>query len=258
MVTASFPTRILNDPLLDTISKFVSGKIDITTFFCIYTQSDDLADYLNIIIDYIADNNIPIKRRTVLIKNVNHNKPFEMPSFVERFINKYVRDLKAIDISDSWRDNPPKAGSYIKTLSYSTAYGAYMIHNIVSDIYFQIDPNLERTERYDSEYEFTLDVLPAYLAGGVSAENYISQYIISKYPVTMKKAERKKLIKDEIKKTFKRECKGYPKWIQSPEWPLGSDGIPMIYIGQKSFGDRSEYYFRDPCTGKILSITQLW
>lgn len=253
-----FSTDIIGNPLLKAVSDFVSGENDIAGFFAIYSRNDEMADYLDLIIDYIADHHIPIKRRTVLMKNVNQNKPFEMESYVERFIKECAKDLLAIDLSDSWKNDPPKVGAYIKTLPYLTAYGAYKIHSIVADIYYQIDPELNRTDKYRAEYVFSLDVLPTYLAGGTAAENYVSQHIISKYPSTMKKGERKQLVKEEIRQAFQREGKGFPRWIQSPAWPMGIDGKPMVYVGQKAFAENSEYYFKDSVTSEILTITQWW
>ena len=250
-----FPSYICENPLRTVINEFVSGKMDITEFVALYNKDDNLGKYLDSVIDYIATHNIPIKRRTVLMKNINQNKPFEMRSDAEQFIKEYAQDFR--ELSDKWKNNPPKVGAYLKTQSHLTAYGAFIIHNIVSDIYYQIDSSLVRTEKYHEEYEFSLDVMPGYLSG-ISAENYVSQYILSKYPANMKKGERKRLVKEEIKHAFQRDCKGFPRWIQMPEWPIGANGKPMVYIGQKAFEHNSEYYFRDPDTNEKHTITQWW
>lgn len=251
-----FPGYILEDHLLEVVRDFVCGKTDISEFIIQYNKSNALSDYLDSVIDYIAANKVPIKRRTVLMKNVNQNKPFEMRSYVERFITEHAQSFR--DLSNEWKMNPPKVSAHLKTLSHLTAHGAFEFHSIVSDIYYQIDSELVRTEKYHEEYVFSLDVLPEYLAGGISAENYISQYILSKFPSDMKMGERKRLVKEEIKQHFRRECKGSPRWIQIPEWPIGSDETPMIYIGQKAFDHKSEYYFRDSVTNEMCTITQWW
>ena len=251
-----FPSYILANQLCIVIKEFVSGQMNISQFVMRYNQSDDLANYLDLIVNFIATHDIPIKRRTVLMKNVNQNKPFEIRSYVETFIKDHAQNFR--DLSDNWKANPPKVGAYLKTLSHLTAQGAFKIHSIVADIYYQIDNSLERTEQYHAEYEFSLDVIPGYLAGGISAENYVSQFILSKYPASMKKGERKRLVREEIKMAFQRDCKGFPRWIQMPEWPMGADGKPMVYIGQKTFEHNSEYYFRDPTTNEKHTITQWW
>lgn len=251
-----YPSSFYESPAFNLIKAFVGGQMNISEFVMRYNQSDDLADYLDSIVDYIVTHDIPIKRRTVLIKNVNQNKPFELRSYTEQFIREYAQSFR--DLSDKWNENPPKVGTYLKTLSHLTAHEAFKIHSIVADIYYQIDPSLERTEQYQAEYEFSLDVLPGYLAGGISAENYISQFILSKYPASMKKGERKRLVREEIKLAFQRDCKGFPRWIQMPEWPIGFNERPMIYIGQKAFEHHSEYYFRDATTDEKCTITQWW
>ncbi len=251
-----FPSSIFENPLCAVIKEFVSGQMNISEFIMRYNQSDDLSDYLDLIVSNIETYDIPIKRRTVLIKNVNQNKPFEVRSYVETFIKDYAQNFR--DLSDAWKATPPKVGTYLKTLSHLTAHGAYKIHSIVSDIYYQIDSSLERSERYHAEYEFSLDVLPGYLAGGISAENYVSQFILSKYPASIKKGERMRLVREEIKLAFQRDGKSFPRWIQMPEWPIGNNERPMIYMGQKAFEHHSEYYFRDGITGEKCTITQWW
>ena len=250
-----FPSYMLENPALEIVKAFVTGELEIAAFMERYYADDTLPEYLNSIVDYIAEHHIPVKRRTIFMKNVNQNKPFAVRSEVEIFILEYARELKGL--SEKWKENPPRVGEYLKTQSHETAYGAYKIHEIVSDIYYQIDFTIQRTEKYRDEYEFSLDVLPGYLAGGIFAENYVSQYILSKYPATMKKGERKRLVKEAIKLAFRRECKGFPRWIQMPEWPMDDDGKPMVYTGQKAFQHRTEYYFRDE-KKEMHTITQWW
>ena len=249
-----FSKHNFNNDTVEKIKSFIKGDIEISSFVIEMNENNEIIDFLEWIVECVKTKNIPIKRRTIFMKDVNKNKPFEVRSETEIFIKKYNKDF--IDIPDEWKNKPLKVKEYLKKYSYLTALGAYMIHTIVADIYYQIDQNTIRTEKYHSEFEFCLDVLPNYLAGGREAENYISKYIISKYPLTMRKGERKKLIKEEIKLAFKRDCSGYPRWIQMPEWPI-KNNEPMIYTGQKAFKEYSEYYFRDKKNEKCI-ITQWW
>ena len=116
--------------------------------------------------------------------------------------------------------------------SYKTAVGTLKIYDVVADIYYQTDNSLIRTEKYSEAYRFSLGVLPCYV-GGVEAEDYISSVIVPRYTPDMKKIQRKSRIKEEIRNTFLRDGKGYPSRIQDPEWPIGENEVPMIYIGQK-------------------------
>ena len=238
------------------IKSFVVGEMNIGDFIREFNTSEEITQYLEWVIERIEKEHLPIKRRTVYMKGVAQNKPFEVRSYAERYIKEYAQSFR--DLSDEWKENPPKLGEHLHKIAYQTAHGAFVIHATVADIYYQIDPLLVRSEKYHEEYEFSLDVLPGYLAGGITAENYVSQYIMPRFPATMKKGERKRLIKEEIKNTFLRDCKGYPRWIQMPEWPLGSDGKPMLYTGQKNFEHHSEYYFRDAISDEKHTVKQWW
>lgn len=251
-----FPPHGFNEETINQVKAFVKGEMDISTFMAHYRDSEEISAYLEWVIDSVALNQIPIKRRTVFMRNVNQNKPFQMRSYAEQFIKEYAQSFH--DLSEKWKENPPKVGQYLSSLSPVTVLGAFKVHAIVSDIYYQIDPAETRTEKYHEEYEFLLDVLPRYLAGGICAENYVSQYILSKYPTSMKKSERKRLVKEEIKNAFKRDCKGFPRWIQMPEWPIGTDEKPMIYMGQKAFDHHTEYYFRSGCSNEKHTVRQWW
>ena len=138
-----FPLHFLEDPSVERIKDFVCGKMDISEFIAIYNQSDAISDYLNSVLDYIATQKIPVKRRMVFIKNVNQNKPFALRSYVENFIKESAQHF--YDLSDEWKAAPPKVGAYLKTLSHLTTLGAFKFHSIVADIYYQIDPELVST-----------------------------------------------------------------------------------------------------------------
>lgn len=241
---------------IEKVRSFVVGEMDIANFVQFLNASDEIVLYLEYVIEQIKKEHLPIKRRIIWMKGVAQNKPFEVRSYAERYIQEYAQSFR--DLSDKWKKNPPKVGEHLRRLAYQTAHGAYVIHDTVADIYYQVDPTLVRTEKYHAEYEFSLDVLPGYLAGGIAAENYISQHIMPKYPASMKKGERKRLVKEEIKQAFLRDCKGFPRWIQMPEWPIGTNDTPMVYLGQKAFEHYSEYYFRDSETNEKHTVMQWW
>lgn len=251
-----FSSHAFSEVTIDYIKAFVKGDLPIADFMALCHQSDEIFSFLEWVIDIITAKQIPIKRRTVYMKNVNQNKPFQERSHAEQFIKEYCQSFR--DLSDEWKLNPPKVGNHIRTLSHLTAHGAMRIYGIVADIYYQIDPEFPRTEKYMEEFIFSFEVLPGYLAGGGSAEDYVSRYILVKYPATMKKGERKRLVKEEIKQAFQRDCKGFPRWIQAPEWPIGANNKPMVYMGQKAFEHHSEYYFRDSETNEKHTVKQWW
>lgn len=241
---------------VEKIRSFIVGEMEIADFMLHFYATEEIIQYLECVIEQIEKGHIPIKRRTICMKGVAQNKPFEVRSYAERYIKEYAQCFR--DLSDKWKENPPKVGEHLSKLAYQTAHGAYVIHGTVADIYYQVDSSLVGTEKYHDEYEFSLDVLPGYLAGGITAENFVSQYIMPRFPATMKKGERKKLVKEEIKNAFQRDCKGFPRWIQMPEWPMGSDGKPMVYTGQKKCEHYSEYCFRDGASNEKHIVKQWW
>lgn len=241
---------------IETVQKFVAGKMPILEFVEKLIESEDIVFFLESVVSNVESGKIPIKRRKILDKFFDKEKPTEFRSDIEKFIKEYAQSF--LDLSEEWKAEPPKVGSFLKLLSPLTADGASEIHGIVSDIYYQVDPGFRRTSRYMDEYVFSIDVLPGYLAGGISAEAYVSEHIMPKYPITMKKSERKKLVKEEVKQAFRREGKGYPRWLQSPEWPMDENGEPMVYVSQKSFGDSCEYYFHRVDDDEVVTVTQWW
>lgn len=238
------------------VRAFIIGDMDMAEFVQKLHESDEISRYLEHIIEQIEREHCPVKRRTICMKGVAQNQPFAVQSYAERYVKEWAQNVRGLP--DNWKQNPPKVGDHLRKMAHQTAHGAFVLHGTVADIYYQMDSTLLRTEKYNAEYEFSLDVLPGYLAGGIAAENYISQYILPRFPASMKKGERKRLVKEEIKNAFRRDCKGFPNWIQMPEWLIGSDGQPTIYIGQKKFEHHTEYYFRDSATEEALTVRQYW
>lgn len=235
------------------IIDFIEARLDIVTFMDYACEDDRIFDYLQAIVDNIVDNKLPTKRRTVTMKGVNQNQPFQMFNYIEEFVPE-LRDRNHMIYPGS---PVPTVKARISRCSHKTARGALNIYDIVADIYYQIDETLTRTEKYSDAHSFSLEVLPGYV-GGIQAEDYISRVIIPKYPEELTKTNRKKLIKEEIRNTFLRDCKSYPHWIQDPQWPLGENGIPMIYTGQKKQKGYSEYFFRGNGTEEKRTIRQCW
>lgn len=232
---------------------FIEDRIDISTFMEYAGENDSIYEYLQSIVDHIVNNKLSTRRRTVTMKGVNQNQPFQMFNYIEEFVPE-LRDRNRMIYPGS-----PVPTVKRKILCYSpkTARGALNIYDIVADIYYQIDDSLTRTEKYSDAHRFSLDVLPGYV-GGVAAEDYISRVIIPRYPEDMKKSQRKKLIKEDIRNTFLRDGKGYPHWIQDPEWPVGKNGYPMIYTGQKKQEGFTEYFFRGNDSDEKRTVRQCW
>lgn len=236
-----------------TIIDFIEDRMDIGTFMDLAGRDNSICDYLQRIVDDIVENKRSVERRTVTMKGVNQNQPFRIFNYTEEF----VPELREKNPRFQPGSPVPTVKQRLFRFSHRTALGASEIYGVVADIFYQVDDTLNRTEKYLDAYSFSLDVLPGYV-GGVAAEDYISGYIIPKYPEDMKKGQRKKLIKEEIRNTFLRDGKGYPHWIQDPAWPLGENGLPMIYVGQKKYENGTEYYFRGNGSEEKKTVRQYW
>lgn len=236
------------------IKDFLCGKLDIVSFRRIYDESPEINDYLQKIIDDMREAGIEAKPFKCIIGGTT----YWLTDGVEYLLAPET--FPGLIYGNHSHDSVRNFLTYefnMLTHDVETAAGASAFYAGVYAIYYQLDQNIERIEKYSDAYDFVLDVIPEYLCGG-EAEKYIQKNIIPLYPDTMKKGERKKAIRAKIKEEFKSE-KGYPHWPQSSEWPLGKDGKPTTYIGTgKSEGDLRRFRFRDESTGEIITVEQYY
>ena len=71
------------------------------------------------------------------------------------------------------------------------------------------------------------------------------------------------LMSNIIKELFHIESNKYPRWIQSPEWPIGENGVPMRFVSQKRKKGKeyetilyTEFLFEDVKTGEQRVVEQ--
>ena len=108
--------------------------------------------------------------------------------------------------------------------------------------------------KYDEEYGFLLDIQPSWLCFN---DDSIFQKIMDEIPQDLSKTKRIAMGKEKIKALFKYD-KTYPRWVQSPEWPI-VNGKPLVFSHQQKAkgGDiRTYYYFYDEDTKKETVIEQ--
>lgn len=109
-------------------------------------------------------------------------------------------------------------------------------------------------QNYSKDLSFLLDIQPDWL--GVLDDN-ILQPIIDSIPKDLSKTKRIAMGKEKIKAMFKYD-KTYPRWVQSPEWPI-VNGKPLVFSHQEKAkgGDiRTYYYFYDPDTQEQTIVEQ--
>lgn len=105
---------------------------------------------------------------------------------------------------------------------------------------------------YKDKVRLLMDAVPAYV-GGAEADAYINSFIDNLNP-SLNEAQKKKLIKEMIKKEFVCEGTAKPNWVQEPEWLVTVK--PMVFISQSKDGDKFIYVFKDAITGDTRQTIQ--
>lgn len=88
-------------------------------------------------------------------------------------------------------------------------------------------------------------------------EAFIKTKILKDLPSFNKSKDAIQYVKTKLNELFICENKK-PRWIQCCEWPFDSKGNPMIFITQKSKGEKVEYEFLNNCTKQKETIIQYY
>ena len=149
-------------------------------------------------------------------------------------------------------DRPPYAAK--GSLGYQVN-----VHDWVSKLVQQHCPEISLSvdRMLNQKFSFYLDVCPDYIGGAQVEESGIIDRIIAEVSENMPKTKRKKLVKDKIKEAFHVTGRSYPRWIQSPEWPM-SGGVPMKFVGTviKCGGEVYEHHFADVKNGERCTVEE--
>jgi len=116
-------------------------------------------------------------------------------------------------------------------------------------------PEIKPTRIYDEEKDFYLSSVGGCI-GGPEVEEQI-RILLEQYPRTMGKGKRKTAAKAAIREYFHFDAKKYPRWVQEPEWPMGTN-TPMEYVSQKKNGEQVLFTFRDVDSDEIRIVEQLY
>ncbi len=85
----------------------------------------------------------------------------------------------------------------------------------------------------------------------------VFQKVIEEIPNNLSKTQQIKFGKEKVKALFKYD-KTYPRWVQSPEWPI-VNGKPLVFSHQEKVkGDdcHTYYYFYDEQTKEQTIVEQ--
>lgn len=111
--------------------------------------------------------------------------------------------------------------------------------------------------KYDDAYSFILDIQPSWVF--CVDDQGIYDKILEEVPKDISKTKQIAWGKARIKELFRYE-KTYPRWVQSPEWPI-VNGKPLVFSHQskeKKDDERVYYNFYDPETKEETVVMQLY
>lgn len=114
-------------------------------------------------------------------------------------------------------------------------------------------PEVECTTRYEDMFHVYLDAVHDCF-DGPEVHNLVEQIITNSMQLCSN-TRRIKHARMTIYMSFHVEKSKRPRWVQGPEWPMGSNS-PMKFIGQEKSGDSIDYEFRDIDTGNMRIVKQ--
>lgn len=202
--------------------EYIEGRISPSEYEALLEKDPGLYHWIQGIAP--ADETVRIFHRELKI-------PQEFPYDVRLVLKKY----DAID------EGGPRG-----SLSYH-----YFIHQHIVSLFQKAFPDISLTvdPKPAMLYELALFVCPSYIGGREVNDSCILSELLGDIPTDWPTGKRNKEAKARIKKAFHIEGSHYPRWIQSPEWPM-IDGEPMQFVKtQKVNTEHVQHVFRDPKTG---------
>lgn len=148
-------------------------------------------------------------------------------------------------------------GEYFRlTDDFDTPDGRLNAYVFLHSLAAKKDPNIPKTERYSKEFGFYLGVCSDNFEGH-EIRLFLDQLIFGIYYSDQITRGKKQLAKQKVKEALHISGRHRPRWIQAPEWPMGTNS-PMEFITQKQTGDLVQYTFRDVDTGETRVIEQYY
>lgn len=129
------------------------------------------------------------------------------------------------------------------------------IFGIIARTYCFFNPEIVCTQKYSDRFGLYLDVVRDCF-DGPEVQHVVEEIILDALTITGK---RKSLIyaKQKISEKFLTKNNKRPRWVQGPEWPMGTLS-PMRFISQKHRGEVVEYQFEDVDTSTSRIVQQYY
>jgi len=142
---------------------------------------------------------------------------------------------------------------FLKSQNWLSASGQLNISGEISRFLLRYDYPFIPTDQYSERFKFLLDVQPSWL--DILDEKFLDNNIIAKIPKEIKsKTGKIKWSKNKLKELFTYETT-YPRWIQSPEWPI-KDGVPLHFVRQSKNKEITQFHFINKSTNEEVVIEQ--
>lgn len=152
---------------------------------------------------------------------------------------------------------------FLLNLNDPDTLGKYLnIHDHIARVLTATFPEepIKVDQTLRDKFRFMISACPGYI-GGTEVDHLIEEQL-ELLPEGLSKAERTKLFKERMKEIFHIEGRKFPYWVQSPDWPMGSNGKPMRFVkqirakGKLAIVSFTTYYFVDVETGEQRIVEQ--
>lgn len=215
------------------IEQVLTGNIDMEQFLKKLQDDPELQEYIRRLVPEEAKED----PSHVFWKSVSY------PS-VKRDHFDYYRFIFRMANSDLWASHPD-----IRIWKYLN------IFSLLKKAYLYYYPDIVCTRRYEDVFDVYLDAVGDCFEGPEVCA-LVEQIILDAMQLSAK-TKRVKQARTVLRDVFHIEGSKRPRWIQGPEWPIGSRS-PMQFTGQKKAGETVDYTFQDVDTGDIRTIRQYY
>ena len=215
------------------VEQGLTGNIDMEQFLKKLQDDPELQEYIRRLVPEEAKED----PSHVFWKSVSY------PS-VKRDHFDYYRFIFRMANSDLWASHPDgRIGKYLN------------IFSLLKKAYLYYYPDIVCTRRYEDVFDVYLDAVGDCFEGPEVCA-LVEQIILDAMQLSAK-TKRVKQARTVLRDVFHIEGSKRPRWIQGPEWPIGSRS-PMQFTGQKKAGETVDYTFQDVDTGDIRIIKQYY
>lgn len=193
------------------IEQVLTGNIDMEQFLKKLQDDPELQEYIRRLVPEEAKED----PSHVFWKSVSY------PS-VKRDHFDYYRFIFRMANSDLWASHPDiRIGKYLN------------IFSLLKKAYLYYYPDIVCTRRYEDVFDVYLDAVGDCFEGPEVCA-LVEQIILDTMQLSAK-SKRVKQARTVLRDVFHIESSKRPRWIQGPEWPMGSRSL-MQFVGPKKEG----------------------